>query len=65
MCMLQTSTQQISFISDSGGGGERVLWFMILALLNNSELFKNNVYIAVYSGEISKSKVEILDNVKV
>jgi alpha-1,2-mannosyltransferase len=48
--------------SDSGGGGERVLWMLIAALLNSKPLEKR-VKIVIYSGDTLKSRDEILRNV--
>lgn len=63
--------------SDSGGGGERVLWVLLKGLLTNtvesrtakkdlcSVVDKYDVKIVIYSGEASKSKEDILENVQV
>lgn len=53
---------KVSSFSDSGGGGERVLWFMIFALLNDPSR-KESIHIVIYSGD-KKSKQQIVDNVK-
>lgn len=47
---------------DAGGGGERVLWVMIAALLSCEET-ASRIKIVIYSGEQLKSEEEILDNV--
>jgi ALG11 mannosyltransferase N-terminus len=44
---------------DSGGGGERVLWVMIHALLKDKS-FSNKLRICIYSSVTSKTKSEIL-----
>jgi alpha-1,2-mannosyltransferase len=50
------------YYSDSGGGGERVLWMMIAALLR-SDVIANNITIVIYCGDTEKSREEILKNV--
>lgn len=47
---------------DSGGGGERVLWVMIHALLKD-KTFSSKLRICIYSSFTSKTKSEILDGV--
>lgn len=47
---------------DAGGGGERVLWVFIDALLTNPEL-NEHLHIVLYSGE-NKSAEEIFNNVE-
>jgi alpha-1,2-mannosyltransferase len=61
---------------DGGGGGERVLWVMIHGLLSRQVTSRDNpqltctiaekyhAEIVIYSGEVTKSKREILDNVQ-
>ena len=51
-----------SLISDSGGGGERVLWVALHALFNQSNKFK---HIVIYAGDEGHPKETILDHVKV
>eukprot|EP01038_Epipyxis_sp_PR26KG_P005155 gene5155-7175_t len=46
---------------DSGGGGERVLWVCIHSLLARQKTVFN---IKVYSGELNRSKEDILKNVE-
>jgi len=48
---------------DAGGGGERVLWVLIDALLKNPEL-NEHIHIVLYSGE-PKSAEDIFNNVEV
>lgn len=48
---------------DAGGGGERVLWVFIDALLNKPE-FHDRLHIVLYSGE-NRSAEEIFANVEV
>lgn len=67
----------IIYYSDSGGGGERVLWVLLKGLLTKtvesrttkkdicSVVDKYDVQIVIYSGETSKSKDDILKNVQV
>lgn len=56
-------------VSDGGGGGERVLWIMIRVLFDTFQVFKGPSYnkpgieIIIYSGETTKSKNQIIDNV--
>jgi hypothetical protein len=49
---------------DSGGGGERVLWIMVAALLQNKKI-NEQINISIYTGDIGKNKEKILSNVKV
>lgn len=48
---------------DSGGGGERVLWMMIHALLKEDQ-FKDNLKIVIYAAKGDKDKEHILSAVK-
>jgi hypothetical protein len=48
---------------DNGGGGERVLWVMIAALLQNENLWKK-LKIIIYSSKEEKHKEKILASVK-
>ena len=52
------------FVSASGGGGERVLWMMVLALLRLSKSGQA-LRIVIYTGDTSMSKMNILNIVKV
>jgi len=49
---------------DAGGGGERVLWMMIFALLSQSEFISRKIEIYIYTGD-SKLFQDIIENVKV
>ena len=49
--------------SDAGGGGERVLWVLIDALLNDAK-FRNKVHIIIYSSE-TKCNGDIYNNTMV
>lgn len=63
--------------SDGGGGGERVLWAIIRGLLTPSVHSRENpsitcsvvekyhAEIVIYSGELHRTKEEILTNVEV
>ena len=48
---------------DSGGGGERVLWVMIHALLKE-DLFKESLKIVIYAAKGDKHKKQMLSAVK-
>jgi alpha-1,2-mannosyltransferase len=48
---------------DSGGGGERVLWVMIAALLKNQKL-RERLRIVIYASKEEKYKERILSSVK-
>lgn len=48
---------------DSGGGGERVLWVMIAALLKNAKL-RQRLRIVIYASKEEKYKERILTSVK-
>jgi ALG11 mannosyltransferase N-terminus len=51
--------------SDSGGGGERVLWVFVYAILNDSTAGESKRKVAIYTGDVGRTKQQILDNVKV
>lgn len=64
--LLKTSKKVLAFFHpycDSGGGGERVLWMMIDAILRE-KTSNSNVLIAIYSGETDKTDEQILRNVE-
>jgi alpha-1,2-mannosyltransferase len=49
---------------DQGGGGERVLWMMVAAILNNNDIAKT-VQIVIYCADKDKTKDEVVANVQV
>lgn len=55
----------LCYASDSGGGGERVLWIAVHGLLTSSNLLRNNGKVVIYTGDSDKSKATILSNVQV
>lgn len=59
-------------VSDNGGGGERVLWMIVYALLskrNDGNLAAlheiHNFDIVIYNGDKGRSKDQIITNVQV
>lgn len=65
-CRKVKSVKIIAFFHpycNNGGGGERVLWIMISSILKNIDLH-DKTKIVVYTGDINKSKDQILENVK-
>ena len=61
---IRTSKFDIIACSDQGGGGERVLWVMIAALLGNRDT-ADAIHIVIYSADRDKTKNEIISNVQV
>lgn len=59
------------FASDNGGGGERVLWVAIAALLQPSVpdaqalADAKDLQVLIYTGDVGKSIEDILRNVEV
>lgn len=47
---------------DSGGGGERVLWMMVQAILKSDSL--SHLDIIIYTGDTGTSKDKIIENVR-
>lgn len=54
----------LSLFSDSGGGGERVLWMMIAGILQSSTIFPL-IELVIYSTTNIQSKEIVLNNVMV
>ncbi len=51
--------------SNSGGGGERVLWIGVHAILLSEELKKRKVHVLIYTGDVGVDKNKMLNNVQV
>lgn len=50
--------------ANHGGGGERVLWLMISALLNEEKI-GNKIQINVYTGDIHLTRATLIANAEV
>jgi hypothetical protein len=52
--------------SDGGGGGERVLWHAIQALVEaRQKIGKDNFQIVIYSGDVGVRQEDIINRAKV